>query len=436
MSNPLDWSLLSGPIPVVLLVLTTVAFAALLADRARTWWVWKAPTAVGVGVVLTAILGVIVDRWWQPFPEGLPTEVLLWMGVAILGVTVAAMRLPTLSWGRRAGALGCAVVVGLTGLNQVNRYFQSYTSTRAVLGPWLDTGTDFKKAAGSRTDLVTAPPGRMLADVWTAPAGLPSSGTLSEVTIPGTVSHFNARKAWVYLPPAYRADPRPELPLLVLLPGQPGTPRDWIDAGGVQKVLDGYAATHHGLAPVTVMPDATGSTIGNSLCMDSKLGNAETYLTTDLKAWVTANLQVAPPDRGWTIGGFSFGGTCSVQLAVRAPHLYRTFLDLSGQREPTLGNHKDTVKKAFGGDEGAFERADPVSVLATRKFPDLAGRIVSGTTDKEFTPQLGVVYLACLQAGVDVQMTQLPGGHSWQVWRAGFVQQLPWIAERNGLARR
>jgi S-formylglutathione hydrolase FrmB len=433
-TNPLDWSLLGGPIPVVLLISAALAFGLLLAERTRSWWVWKAPTAVAVGVVLTAVLGVVVDRWWQPFPEGLPTEVLLWMGVAILGAAVAAMRLPSLSWARRAGALACAAVVGLAGLNQVNRYFQSYQSTRAVLGPWLDTGTDFRTAAGRPTDLVTAPPGRMLADVWTPPPNLPGSGTLSEVTIPGEVSHFSARKAWVYLPPAYQAAPRPQLPLLVLLPGQPGSPRDWIDAGGVQKILDAYAAAHHGLAPVTVMPDATGSTIGNTLCMDSKLGNAETYLTADLRAWVTAHLQVAPPDQGWSVGGFSFGGTCAVQLAVRAPQLYRTFLDLSGQREPTLGNHKDTVKKAFNGDEAAFALADPVSILGRRRFPELAGRIVSGSADKEFTPQLTVVYWACRQAGVDVQMNVVPGGHSWQVWRAGFAQQLPWIAERNGLA--
>jgi S-formylglutathione hydrolase FrmB len=434
-TNPLDWSLLSGPIPVILLILTVAAFALLLTDRTRAWWTWKAPTALAVGAVLTAILGVVVDRWWKPFPEGLPTEVLLWMGVAILGVTVTAVRLPSLTWRRRAAALACAFVVGLTGLNQVNRYFQSYTTTRAVLGPWLNTGTDFHKAAGRPTGLVTAPPGRMIADVWTPPPNLPASGTLSEVTIPGTVSHFTARKAWVYLPPAYQAAPRPRLPVLVLLPGQPGSPRDWIDAGGIQRILDAYAAAHHGLAPVTVMPDATGSTIGNTLCMDSKLGNAETYLTTDLQAWVTANLQVASPDSGWTVGGFSFGGTCAVQLSVRAPHLYRTFLDLSGQREPTLGNHKETVKKAFNGDEGAFTRSNPVSILATRRFPELAGRIITGANDHEFTPQLNFVYLACRNAGVDVRMNVLPGGHSWQVWRAGFTQQLPWIAERNGLAR-
>lgn len=118
MTNPLDWSLLSGPVPVILLILTVVAFALLLTDRTRAWWTWKAPTALAIGAVLTAILGVIVDRWWKPFPEGLPTEVLLWMGVAILGATITAVRLPSLTWRRRTAALACAFVVGLTGLNQ------------------------------------------------------------------------------------------------------------------------------------------------------------------------------------------------------------------------------------------------------------------------------------------------------------------------------
>lgn len=434
MIDPLHWSLLSGPVPIVLLASAVVAFGALSADRSRSW-TWKAPTALGVAVVLTALLGAFVDRWWRPFPEGLPPEVLLWIGIAILGGLIAALRMPALSWRRRAGAVACTALVTVACANEVNRVFQYYPTPRAMLAQWLDHGTTFDTVAGHRAEVFAAPPGQLLADVWKPPEQLPADGTLSQVTIPGTVSHFSARKAWVYLPPAYQATPRPQLPLLVLLAGQPGSPRDWIDAVGLPKILDDYAAAHHGLAPVVVLPDATGTPLGNTLCMDSKLGNAETYLTTDLKAWVAANLQVAPPGQGWTIGGFSFGGTCSLQLAVRAPDTYRTFLDVSGQREPTLGNHRDTVKRAFGGDEAAFARADPISVLNTRRFPELAGRIVSGGSDREYTPQLRVVYRVCKKAGIEVEMTELPGGHAWQVPRGGLTRQLPWIAERSGLAR-
>lgn len=433
--HPLDWSLLNGPVPLLLLLSAAVAFGFLAADRSRSWR-WKAPAALAAAGVLTVLVGVFVDRWWQPFPEGLPLEVLFWIGIAFLAGVVALMRLPTLSWRRRAAAVVCAGMVATACGNEVNRIFGYYPTPRALPGPWLDRGTTFDTAVGSKTELFVAPPGQMLADAWKPPWHLPRSGTLSEVTIPGTVSHFNARKAWVYLPPAYQATPRPQLPLLVLLAGQPGSPRDWIDASGLQKVMDGYAAAHHGLAPVVVLPDANGSALGNTLCMDSKLAHAETYLTTDLKAWVAAHLQVAPPGPGWAVGGFSFGGTCSLQLAVRSPDTFRTFLDISGQREPTLGSHKDTVKRAFDGDEAAFAHADPVTILSTRTFPGLAGRIVSGSSDREFTPQLKVVFFACKRAGVDVEMTELPGGHSWQVSRGGLAQQLPWIAERGGLARR
>lgn len=435
MTHPLHWSLVRGPLPIVLMAFAVVAFAVLSADRSRSWN-WKAPTALAVAALLAALLGVYVDQWWRPFPEGLPHVVLLWIGIAILGVAVAVLRLPALSWRRRAGAVACAAVVTVACANEINGVFQYYPTPRAMLGQWLDHGTKFDTAAGHRTELFIAPPGQLLADAWKPPGNLPATGTLSQVTIPGTASHFSARKAWIYLPPAYRASPRPQLPLLVLVAGQPGTPRDWIDAVNLPKIMDDYAAAHYGLAPVVVMPDATGTPLGNTLCMDSKLGNAETYLTTDLKAWAAANLQVDPPGQGWTIGGFSFGGTCSLQLAVRASSTYHTFLDVSGQREPTLGNHRDTVKRAFGGDEAAFARADPMSILTTRRFPELAGRIVSGSSDREYTPGLRVVYSACKQAGIDVEMTELPGGHTWQVPRGALTQQLSWIAERSGLARR
>ncbi|MDH6134124.1 hypothetical protein P3T37_003526 [Kitasatospora sp. MAA4] len=44
---------------------------------------------------------VTVDHWWRPFPDALPRRAVLWAGVGILGVRLAAFRLPRL---RRAPA--------------------------------------------------------------------------------------------------------------------------------------------------------------------------------------------------------------------------------------------------------------------------------------------------------------------------------------------
>ena len=80
--------------------------------------------------------------------------------------------------------------------------------------------------------------------------GLASRGVLTSTPIPGLRSGFAARDAKIYLPPAYFSDPRPQLPVLVLLPGQPGTPQDWLGAGRLVRTMDAFAADRRGLTPV------------------------------------------------------------------------------------------------------------------------------------------------------------------------------------------
>ena len=111
-----------------------------------------------------------------------------------------------------------------------------------------------------------------------ATPGLQGRGKVTSAPIPAPASGFTARIGKIYLPPAYFADPRPRLPVLVLLAGQPGTPQDWLSAGKLARIMDRFAADHHGLAPVVVVADDTGSRFGNPLCLDSRRGEADTYL--------------------------------------------------------------------------------------------------------------------------------------------------------------
>jgi len=256
------------------------------------------------------------------------------------------------------------------------------------------------------------------------------------VTIPGVRSGFAARPGYLYLPPAYLATPRPQLPVLVLLAGQPGDPRTWLDSGQLQAMTDGFAERHHGLAPIVVMPDDLGSEFANPLCLNSRLGRVQTYLTVDVPDWITSHLQVRPPERGWAISGFSEGGTCAIQLATQAPRLYRFFVDISGQIEPTLGSRQRTISRAFGGDAAAFARVDPVAVLARTRFPRNAGVFVGGADDSVYTPQQQTMYLAARHAGMNVAFMELPGGHDWRVWRGGLEHNLAWLASRLGITER
>ncbi|WP_099896980.1 alpha/beta hydrolase family protein [Streptomyces sp. TLI_171] len=428
--NPLDWSLLHGAVPVLLLVAGWVSLLGLAVSGTPRWWTRRVPLAVLVAAALTALIVVAVDHWWHPFPEDLPNDVVRWIAIALLGLCLAAVRLPVLRRrGRVLAPVAAALVVSMAA-SEVNRHYQEYPTLRAMLAPRTDA-----LPTGRTANTVAVPPGRTLSEVWRPPSGLPAKGTLSSVAVPGTTSGFRARDGYVYLPPAYRADPRPLLPVVVLMAGQPGSPADWVNSGGVQQVLDDFAAAHGGLAPVVVMVDPLGSELGNTLCMDSSLGKVQTYLAQDVPDWVRAHLQTATDRRARSIGGISFGGTCSLQLAVNAPQVYGSFADLSGQSEPTLGSHDETVKEAFGGDESAFDAVDPAHLMARRTFPDTAGLFMVGSADGEFEPQQRQMYAAATAAGMHTEFRTVPGGHNWSTFHAEITVAVPWLARQQGLIR-
>ena len=165
--------------------------------------------------------------------------------------------------------------------------------------------------------------------------------------------------------------------------------------------------------------------------MDSHLGNAETYLADDVPAWAKANLQIDLSHLA--VGGFSFGGTCALQLALRRPDVYPTFLDISGQAQPTLGDHTQTVQQAFGGDEAAFDRSDPLHELVTTRYPGTAGVFAAGRDDGDYGPQAEQLAAATRAANIPVTLHVLPGGHSWTIAANGLTDALPWLGARTNL---
>ncbi|MFD0347668.1 alpha/beta hydrolase [Kitasatospora aburaviensis] len=298
--NPIDWPLTHGPIPYAVLGAGWIAVAALALSRDRRWLSLRPVGAVLLGGALTGLVEAVVDGWWHPFPEGLPHYVIGWIALALFGISLAVFRAPLLSRRHRLYAAGGAALVVLAAASQVNRGFDQYPTARTMLAPKTQALT-----AGHASDTVTTPPDRALADVWQAPPGLPAKGTVSNTRIPGTKSGFETRDAYVYLPPAYQASPRPLLPVMVLLPGQPGAPSDWITSGAIQDTLDAFAAEHHGLAPIVVVADPTGDSWTNTLCLDSRIAKAHTYLAEDVPDWIHSRLQTATGRTSLAVGGLS-----------------------------------------------------------------------------------------------------------------------------------
>jgi S-formylglutathione hydrolase FrmB len=428
MSAVLDASLLTGPLPVVLGVGGVLGGALLLGIRGRSWWQRAVPGVLAAVAVAVALLVAVATWVWSPFPDALPAAVWLCVGTGLAALGLGAVRLAR---GRGRGvALAGTLLVLLAAAAGVNAHYGEFPTVRTALGlPYTDE-VEFADTPRHAARVVTRTADVPLERTWTPPRDMPATGRVAQVTIPATVSGFAARPAWIYLPPAYLGGVRARLPVLVLVGGQPGAPSDWLDGGDLAGRMDAFAALHHGLAPIVVMPDALGDPLANPLCMDSRLGNAATYLSVDVPTWVDDHLE-ADPTRA--VGGFSYGGTCALQMGLNAPGVYPTFVDISGQAEPTLGTRERTVAAAFGGDEAAFRAVNPLDLLATRTFPNTQAYLVAGSEDGEYRPQAETVYAALRRAHVPATLTLLPGGHTWQVWGPGLSAALPWLGTRLGL---
>ncbi|GAB2844569.1 alpha/beta hydrolase [Lentzea nigeriaca] len=432
MLSPLDLSLVNGPIPVAATVAAAAALTYLAIRKNRTWWTRVLPIVLLACAVAVSGLTYVVDHVWKPWPEPLPMILTIWAGAALTALSLAAVRLRTGRWYVRVLNVLLAVGVATSAMVATNAHFGQYPNMRSVLDVFRNNRVDLNEAAPPPATVVDVPASRKLADVWKRPDDLPDKGTVTEAGIPGA---FPARPAWIYLPPAYATTPRPKLPVVVLLAGQPGHPRDWFDGGRITDNLDAFARQHDGLAPIVVVADQLGAPTANPLCLDSKLGQSETYLARDVPAWIKQRLTVDERREAWTIAGFSQGGTCAVQLAVRAQDVYGNFVALAPQREPTLGTRQETVKAAFGGDEAAFLRVNPMDLLARQRFPQTAGIIVAGRDDATYRKADAEVFEACRKAGMDALWKELPNGHDWNMAREGFFGSLPWLAGRTGLVR-
>jgi S-formylglutathione hydrolase FrmB len=345
------------------------------------------PILVVLGVVTVTIAAVAI---WQ-------RHRLHWWGESIVGLFFVAL-----------------VVVNVAGW--VNQHYDYYPTLDALLG----------RRAADQASL------RALDSTV-----VPVKGKVVELAIPGTVSGFRARHAQVYVPPAWFERPRPALPVIVLLAGQPGQTSDWTRAGDADVTADAYAREHHGRAPILVMADQNGSFSADTECVNGPAGNVETYLTVDVPAFAEHRFHSATGPQQWAIAGLSEGGSCAVMLSLRHPDVYRTFASYGGLLGPRSGDTNaigSTVTDLFGGDRAKFAAHEPSVLLRRRPYPELGGWFEVGSANSgPFAAQRILVPLA-RAAGIDTCDVTIPGGeHTFEVWAQAFRDSLPWMAGRLGI---
>ena len=428
----LNSSLIQGAIPITIGALSLVALGAVVSRRpVRRWSIAFAGAAVagiGIGFALAWYLGDVRNE----FGITLTLMTRAWFAVGVAGVVVAVVSLWRARRWRIPVGIATVVLFALLGAVGVN----------ATVGEFPTVGDALGVDAVRPLTLSTRPtpaPTRSTGPLWKswhAPANLVKSGTVGTVVIPARVSHFAARLAVVYLPPAALAKNAPRLPVLIFLGGQPGSPQTVLSAGQLPEIVDAFANAHDGLAPIVVIPDQLGTSNSNPMCLDSSLGNVATYLTVDVPHWIRTHLAVLSGRDDWAIAGFSEGGTCSIQLGTKYRALFGSILDISGQAAPRNGTVAHTIKVGFGGSTARYDAGTATSLLAAGSpFASILGIFVVGQNDAKYGPQTALVVRAARAAHMRVQSFVSRGtAHDWYTEQYGLRIGLPLLAQQWGLA--
>lgn len=259
-------------------------------------------------------------------------------------------------------------------------------------------------------------------------------GTVVTATPDTPRSGFSPRESKVYLPPAWFTDPRPQLPVLVLMHGIPGSTDQWFTQGNIGRLAHDYQRTHGGLAPIIVTADSTGGVFKDPVCMDSPKANIRSFLTQDLPEWIIQQFDATADRKAWTLGGLSYGGTCSFQTVTNNPESYGNFLDFSGERTPNDGvSHASTVKDFFGGSESKFQAQNPEDLLLTKRFEGTRGVFAVGSDERDTIKDLQLLNDLALQAGMESRFIVVGGNHSFETWRAAMKEVFPEVISWSNL---
>ena len=416
-----------------------VTLTVALGWRDRRWRLGVVVLAAA-SVLLMWLVNLVIGGSWifNPAP---PLSVCVFAAVPVFILTTIPLGWRSASARQRLMVVPALLFCTLAAAGFINRYYGYYPTVGSVLGARPAHEVSIRQLRGrgllgyQQVEPVDATIGltpRQTEPSTTTPpvAGPLDIGRVVETKIPGTVSGFRARPAWVYLPPAWFRSDRPQLPGVILLGGTPSAPRDWIHAIDIQRIANAYANTHHGMAPILVAVDQNGSYTADTACVDRPHSQSDTYVSVDVRNFVAHTFGVPLRADQWALQGYSEGGTCALTLALRHPDLFRTFVDIAGDARPSIGSPAADLRTLYGGSITIRDSYDPALLLREGAGRGMGIWFQAASSDRKGEGAARSMYLLAQQTGASAQYRTIAGPHTFSLFRAGFADSFPWLCQR------
>jgi S-formylglutathione hydrolase FrmB len=233
----------------------------------------------------------------------------------------------------------------------------------------------------------------------------------------------------VVTPPGYSDASQPDrrYPVVVFLPGYPGTPSTWLHALDLQRAMDAEITSGRVPPFIAVLPAMNVAGTLDTECSDVRGGpRVATWLGQDVPAIVSSQLRTLPTGHAWAAAGYSTGGFCSVKLAFTYPQTYGSAAALAGYFSPEVPGGAASL---FGGNVDTLHQNDPMWLLRHGKVPAVRVLTVWSAKDPS-TAGPTQAFLAAARPPLKVDELRLnEGGHNTGVWQAVLPQMLVWVGK-------
>ena len=251
-------------------------------------------------------------------------------------------------------------------------------------------------------------------------------GQIQQLTLNGSRSGIS-RAGYVYLPPQYfqRKYAHTRFPVVELLHGSPGTPVNWVLQINIASIMDQLIAKNFVGPLIIVMPSIdSGHTFQE--CTDAPGAMDDTYISRDVPQDIRAHYRASLIAAEWGIAGYSSGGYCAANLALRHRSAYGAAGIMDGYYRPTDG----PAAAALHNNTRLEQQNDPLAAvqqLGRGADPLPAFWISAGTASAKYA--LGArAFVKALHGIQGVDFTSEPGaGHNFYAWRPAVPRMLSWM---------
>jgi poly(3-hydroxybutyrate) depolymerase len=329
---------------------------------------------------------------------------------ASASLLVAAIRFRPLPARALCGAM--SIVIAMTGGIAAVNYYYGYYKTWGAL--WTDVH-------GGTGDL------GFISPATTTSTTALESGRFGWTTLPGKLSGYS-RHGLVYLPPQYGEAryAHVRFPVVELFHGTPGSPVSWDYVLQINRVADTLIARHVIGPMVLVMPSIDGSGHQYQDCVNGPGVNDDTYVTRDVRADVLARYRVSQDPYQWGVAGFSSGGYCAANLALRHRGSFGAAAAIEGYFRAADGPAAAALNNSV-----PLETANSPLYLAERLTPGggplPAFWVAAGTSDGADYPAASA-FAAALNRIEQVPFIKLSNARdSGTAWQAALPTALAWM---------